>query len=151
MKYIKTAACLLSIGYVFCVSVAAAEESPVACSADCVAGAVRLRVSTLQDAFNRGDLAVVMSIYHPSMVQVAGEKYIDYATHMRDLQAYLSTTDRPRLRLEVNSVRALDGDYALANGRYHMVSKDGRDETALFSTIYMRTDSGWKIIYTHTS
>ncbi len=151
LKCVEIAVCLALIGCASCGPVAAAQESPASCSGDCVVNAIRLRIGALEDAFNRADQAVVMSIYHASMVQVAGSSYIDYDTHMRDVRAYMSAPDRPRLRLEVNSVRALGDDYAVANGRYHMFSKDGQDETALFSTIYMRTDAGWKIIYTHTS
>lgn len=151
LKRVRAAVCLVFAGFAFWGPIATAQKASAVCNDDCVVKAIRERVVTLQDAFNRGDQAVVLSIYHPSMVQVAGSRYIDYATHMKDLRAYLATSDRPQLKLELNSVRPLDADYAVANGRYHMVSKDGKDETALFSTIYMRTDAGWKIIYTHSS
>jgi len=115
-----------------------------------VGAAIRARLKEFEDAWNAGDVARVSEQYHPSMFAIYQSAYLNYTQYIKLVKEGMNPRVRARLRLDVESVRALGGEYALANGREHDVGKDGKDQTNLFTVIYKRSEGTWKFVYAHT-
>ena len=61
-------------------------------------------------------------------------------------------TGRPlqRLRYERVDVKALGADHALVTGRFVLSGADRPDRTGLFTTVWRRTDAGWRMTHDHS-
>jgi hypothetical protein len=115
-----------------------------------VSSVIRLQLRIYENAWNQGDISVVVAQYHPSMFAILRSEYLDYTEYIKRVNAMMSAESRERMRLEIHTVRALGKYYAVANGRVHSVSPNGSQQSALFTVIYRRFGDQWKLIYAHS-
>lgn len=141
---------VLLVLYPLALSSAGEKSSPTLRIAADVAAEVRMQMRAFESAWNRGDVASVTAQYHPSMEIVYGAEYWDYVREVSSIEGEMNRKDRAAYKVDINSVRALGEDYAVANGRFHLFYKDGTEKSGLFTVIYMRSGSEWKMIYAHS-
>jgi uncharacterized protein (TIGR02246 family) len=115
--------------------------------------AIRARLDSTAAGWNRGDLATYLSAYADSATgNGAGGFDQSKADIERTMRAGFWRNGRPAqtLRYQHLRIRMLGRDYALVNGEF-VLSGDGRPErTGLFSTVWARTQSGWRMINDHS-
>ena len=98
-------------------------------------GEVRREVKALEDAWNRGDVAGAIRQYAPSVyVRVNSERW-EYAKEVASIEEGMKKEPRPRLRIDVNVILPLGRDYALVDGSFHMISRDGSDSGGPFTAL----------------
>jgi uncharacterized protein (TIGR02246 family) len=103
--------------------------------------------------WNRGDLAAYMSAYADSASgNGAGDFDRGKAAIERTMRAGFWRTGRPAqaLRYESLRVRMLGPNYALVNGKFVLSGAGRPDRTGLFSTVWARTQEGWRMINDHS-
>lgn len=117
-----------------------------------VAVQIRQRLAALQSAWNRADVSAVISEYDTSFFAVVESNcHQERAQYLAQARQSLSGTDCYRIDLDVNAVRSLGPEHAMANGCVRASPVSGNVETARFFTvIYKRMDGEWKLIYAHT-
>ena len=106
--------------------------------------------------WNRGDVEAFMKGYEdsPTTTFVGQTVQYGYATILeRYRKLYSTPAAMGKLTFSHLAIRVLDANYAVATGNFHL----GRSATAggnadgIFSLIFKREPSGWKIILDHTS
>ena len=109
-------------------------------------------------AWTRGDLDGFMACYEdaPDTSYVRPDGPVRGAAAVRAMYA---ARFRPggrgmgRLSTELLDVRHLGVDYALVTGRYHLArtAAEGGEAHGVFTLVFRRDPSGWRIISDHTS
>jgi len=107
-------------------------------------------------AWNGGDIPAFMEGYDKSesttFVGINVTK--GHAQVLANYQKrYPTRANMGTLRFSDLEVRMLGGDYASVIGRYHLQrsSEGGGEASGLFTLLFHKTGSGWKIILDHTS
>ncbi len=105
-------------------------------------------------AFNRGDLPGHLASYTEDVTFMTktgprpGVAPIEKAFR----EAYFKDgMPKQQLRFEQFSARALDDDAALVTGRFILAGGELPEQTGWFTTAWVRTAAGWKIVHDHTS
>jgi hypothetical protein len=70
----------------------------------------------------------------------------------RTMRAGFWRSGRPaqQLRYQNLRVRMLGADYALVNGEFVLSGADRPERTGLFSTVWVRTREGWRMMNDHS-
>jgi ketosteroid isomerase-like protein len=55
-----------------------------------------------------------------------------------------------QLRYESVDIEPLGPDHALVTGKFVLTGADRPDRTGLFTTVWRRTASGWRMIHDHS-
>lgn len=107
------------------------------------------------DAWNAGDLSGFLEPYRQGtettyigssgLRQGSGEIRTRYAPLFRP------GAERDSLRFVDLRVRQLDGDHALAVGRYVLHREGRRTDTGMFTLVLEEFDEGWRIVHDHSS
>jgi len=107
-------------------------------------------------AWNRGDIPAFMEGYDKSesttFVGVNVTK--GHAQVLANYQKrYPTRANMGTLRFSDLEIRMLGSDYASVIGRYHIdrPAEAGGEASGLFTLLFHKTSSGWKIILDHTS
>src|ERR1700678_285810 len=106
--------------------------------------------------WNRGDVDAFMKGYEdsPNTTFVGQTVQYGYAT-IRDRYKKLYTTPAAMGKLTFShlAIRVLDANYATATGNFHLdrTAAGGGNADGIFSLLFKRDSSGWKIILDHTS
>lgn len=118
--------------------------------------AIRKVISAQVAAWNRGDLEGFMDGYwkSPNLEFYSGDKVTKGwdATLERYKKSYqqggkeMGTLDFSDLEVHTNP-----SDAAWVTGKWHLKMKDGSDRGGLFTLIFRKTPTGWKIVHDHTS
>jgi uncharacterized protein (TIGR02246 family) len=147
---------LLLIFIAIAVFSANAQTSESNASADNSKAAIEQVLNTQQDAWNHHDLDAFMAGYWNSadLTFFSGAKQTSgwQATLDRYKATYASpghemgTLEFSALRIEV-----LGPDAAFARGAWHLTMPDGKTPHGLFTLVFRKFPSGWKIIHDHTS
>ncbi len=117
---------------------------------------VRRVLTEQMDAWNRGDLAGFASGYLNSPDLVFIGKTVARG-HEQMLERYRKAYPTPekmgKLRFSDIEVRMLDERYANVIGHFHLqrTALGGGDAEGIFTLLFQKTPSGWKIIQDHTS
>ena len=147
--------CLRLLG-VLCIPAAGFIGAAHACggqsedAAKSLASIVALRLKDIETAWNFGDTRALLSQYDPSMVAILEPNFLNYTEYKRSIIALMAESDRPVMKLEINTVKALGADYALVNGRLHSTAHGGPDVASRFTVIYHCSGGQWKVIYAHS-
>ncbi|WP_158942269.1 DUF4440 domain-containing protein [Granulicella sp. S190] len=116
-----------------------------------------IKVLLVQEAaWNRGDLPAFASGYKdsPDTLFVTHQISRGYAglldQYKRD---YPNRAVMGTLTFSELEVHTLDENFAVCIGKYHLdrAKKDGGNAGGIFSLIFEKTDTGWKIIIDHTT
>jgi uncharacterized protein (TIGR02246 family) len=118
------------------------------------AAAIKAVFDTTTSGWNRGELAVYLSAYTDSATAMGSNGPERGVNAIGDqMRAGYWKTGRPAqaLHYEHLEIRALGPDQALATGQY-VLSGGGRpDRTGWFTTIWLRTPAGWRMVHDHSS
>jgi uncharacterized protein (TIGR02246 family) len=106
--------------------------------------------------WNRGDVEAFMKSYEdsPSTTFVGQTVQYGYATILeRYKKLYATPAAMGKLAFSHLAISILDGNYAVATGNFHLerTSTGGGNADGIFSLLFKRGPSGWKIILDHTS
>ncbi len=123
---------------------------------DAAADAIKQVMEQQVQEWNRGDVDAFMSAYKESPDTTFIGKSLEhgYAPILaRYKKAYPDKEAMGRLDFSALEVRSLDPGYAIVTGRFHLTrsAAAGGDAGGIFSLVWERTRSGWKIILDHTS
>jgi uncharacterized protein (TIGR02246 family) len=106
--------------------------------------------------WNRGDVEAFMKGYEdsPTTTFVGQTVQYGYATILeRYRKLYTTPAAMGKLTFTHLAIRILDTNYAVATGNFHLerTPADGGNADGIFSLLFKRDPSGWKIILDHTS
>lgn len=119
--------------------------------------AIRTVLNTQVAAWNRGDVAAFMQGYNNSPATTfVGRKTVEHgyaAILARYRKTYADKDKMGQLTFDNIDIHPLDASFAVATGRFHIArnDNDGGNAEGIFSLIFQKTGSGWKIILDHTS
>lgn len=118
--------------------------------------AVRQVLVDQQSAWNRGDVAAFMHGYDDSPSTTFIGKTIAHGYAMilaRYQKTYASRDAMGQLEFSELQIRMLGANHAVVTGRYHLTRSQagGGDAAGVFSLVFEKKASGWKIILDHTS
>jgi len=118
------------------------------------AAAIKAVFDTTTAGWNRGELPVYLSAYTDSATAMGSNGPERGVNAIGDqMRAGYWKTGRPAqaLHYEHLEIRPLGPDQALATGQY-VLSGGGRpDRTGWFTTIWLRTPAGWRMVHDHSS
>jgi uncharacterized protein (TIGR02246 family) len=114
---------------------------------------IRARLDSTAVGWNRGELATYLAAYTPD----ASEMLQDGVAHGRDrieqtMREGFWKSGRPlqQLRYEHVEVRMLGDANALVTGQYVLTGADRPQRTGWFTTVWARTNDGWRMIHDHS-
>ena len=118
--------------------------------------AVRQVLTDQQNAWNRGDIDTFMQGYNNSPeTTFIGKSLSKGYNAVRDgyHQRYATGAAMGKLQFTDLEIKPLDKNHAIATGRFHLTrtSEGGGDTQGIFSLVFERQSTGWKIILDHTS
>jgi len=120
------------------------------------ADAIRTVLDDQQAAWNRGDIAAFMKGYDDSPQTTFIGKSVEHGYQMilaRYRRNYASRAAMGELAFSDLDVRMLGSGHAVVTGRFDLTRSPagGGDASGVFSLIFEKESSGWKIILDHTS
>ncbi len=140
---------------VFCVG-AVSLISP-ALSKPSISSEIESALRTQCDAWNRGDLTKFMTFYlnSPDTSYTAGGKppVWGYKALEQRYRNHYGTKRDTMGKLKFSDVKTIDlGDRsALSLGRWHLERSKAPVLDGVYSLVWKRTPTGWKIVHDHTS
>ena len=119
-------------------------------------GDIRTVLEDQTAAWNRGDIPAFMSGYleSESTTFISDSVTRGHAKVLaRYLQRYPTREKMGTLHFSGIEVKLLGPGYASVIGRFHLprAAEAGGDATGLFTLLFQKTPTGWKIILDHTS
>jgi uncharacterized protein (TIGR02246 family) len=138
---------LLALAVIFAVS-SQAQTAPEA--------AIQQLLDQQSADWNRGDVEAFMKGYEdsPTTTFVGQTVQYGYATILkRYKKLYTTPAAMGKLTFSHLAISILDADYAVATGNFHLerTAAGGGNANGIFSLLFKRDSSGWKIILDHTS
>ena len=118
------------------------------------AAAIKAVFDTTTAGWNRGELPVYLSAYTESATAMGSNGPERGVNAIRDqMRAGYWKTGRPAqaLHYEHLEMRPLGPDQALATGQYVLTGGGRPDRTGWFTTIWLRTPAGWRMVHDHSS
>ena len=108
---------------------------------------IRQAVAAYVDAFNRGDMAALASVWAPDAEYVNESGTV---TKGRDsivglFKQYATNLKGTKLTLKVTSVRPLKGDIALQDGTSAYAKPDGTIDEGRFTAVWFKNDGKWQL------
>jgi uncharacterized protein (TIGR02246 family) len=118
--------------------------------------AIRNVLSAQVEAWNRGDVVAFMQGYNnsPDTTFVGKTVAHGYSSILeRYRRNYTGKEKMGQLAFSDLDVHPLDAHFAVVTGRYHLTRSPsaGGDAQGIFSLVFEKTSTGWKIILDHTS
>lgn len=111
---------------------------------------IRSALDYFAETWNEGDLEAIRGFYHPEFVLVTEDGVIPLAQRIDDLEDIARAgEDRGELKYVDVSVQSLGEKHATAYGRISLAFKDGSAFNSWFTSVYLKTPFGWKVILTH--
>lgn len=111
---------------------------------------------TQQDAWNRHDLDAFMAGYwnSPELTFFSGAN--ERHGWQETMDRYKATYQSPghemgKLEFSDLRIEILGPNAAFVRGAWHLTMSDGKTPHGLFTLVFRKMDSGWKIIHDHTS
>ena len=106
--------------------------------------------------WNRGDVEAFMKGYQdsPATTFVGQTVQYGYDTILeRYKKLYTTPAAMGKLTFSHLAIRVLDAEYAVATGNFHLelTTAGGGNADGIFSLLFKKDSSGWKIILDHTS
>ncbi len=118
--------------------------------------AIRQVLSDQAIAWNRGDVVTFMHGYDDSPQTTFIGKSIEHGYAMilaRYQRSYSTREAMGQLEFSGLEVRMLGADHAVVAGHFHLTrtKAGGGDASGIFSLVFEKEPSGWKIVLDHTS
>jgi ketosteroid isomerase-like protein len=117
---------------------------------------VRSVLRQQESAWNHGNLEAFMSGYKDSPETTFISKHVEHGYReilKRYQRRYATRSAMGILRFSGLHVHVLCANYAVATGEFHLARNPagGGDASGVFSLLFQKTASGWKIVLDHTS
>jgi uncharacterized protein (TIGR02246 family) len=128
----------------------AGEGSPFAADA----AAIRAVFDTTAAGWNRGELPVYLSAYVDTATAMGSTGLVRGVKGIEgQMRAGYWRTGRPLQSLAYDhlEIRPIGPDQAIASGQYILTGGGRPDRTGWFSTIWVRTPKGWRMVHDHSS
>jgi uncharacterized protein (TIGR02246 family) len=118
--------------------------------------AIRQVLANQVSAWNRGDVVTFMRGYDDSPQTTFIGKSVEHGYEMilaRYQRSYATREAMGQLEFSGLEVRMLGQDHAVVTGHFHLTRSraGGGDASGIFSLVFEKEPSGWKIILDHTS
>jgi ketosteroid isomerase-like protein len=104
-------------------------------------------------AFNRGDLPGHLAIYDPTVtfMTVDGPRPGIAPIEKAFRETYFpGGQPKQQLRIEQLLARPLGSDAALLTGRFVLSGGGESEQSGWFTTVWLRTPSGWRVVHDHS-
>ena len=118
------------------------------------AAAIKAVFDTTAAGWNRGELAVYLSAYVDSATAMGSTGLVRGVGGIEgQMRAGFWRTGRPLQNLSYDhlEIRPIGSDQAIATGQYILTGGGRPDRTGWFSTIWVRTPRGWRMVHDHSS
>ncbi len=104
----------------------------------------------LADEWTAGDLDSIRGHIHRDFVLITSDGIHTREQRLNELEVVMTPgKDHGELRYSNIQVKPLTDDYVLAYGRSQLKFKDGTELGSVFSSVYINTPFGWRVILTH--
>jgi uncharacterized protein (TIGR02246 family) len=117
------------------------------------AAAIRAVFDTTAAGWNRGELAVYLSAYVDTATAMGSTGLVRGVKGIEgQMRAGFWRTGRPLQMLSYDhlEIRPIGPDQAIATGQYILTGGGRPDRTGWFSTIWVRTPKGWRMVHDHS-
>ena len=146
----------ITLALLLAISICSFAQPTTANAADPDEAAIRGVLNAQAASWNRGDVAAFMQGYKnsPSTTFVGKSVAHGYAAILARYQKiYAGQEKMGQLTFDGLEVNRLDAHYATVTGHFHLTRTAGAGGNAegIFSLVFEKTKSGWKIILDHTS
>ncbi len=114
--------------------------------------AIRAMFDTTVAGWNRGELPVYLSAYTDYATAMGANGPVRGVNGIGDqMRAGYWRTGRPvqALHFEHLEIRPMGPDHALVTGQYVLTGGGGPERTGWFTTIWIRTPAGWRMVHDH--
>ena len=118
------------------------------------AAAIKAVFDTTAAGWNRGALPVYLSGYVDSATAMGSTGLVRGVSGIEgQMRAGFWRTGRPLQNLSYDhlEIRPIGPDQAIATGQYVLTGGGRPDRTGWFSTIWVRTARGWRMVHDHSS
>lgn len=114
--------------------------------------AIKAELDSTAAGWNRNDLARYMAAYDTSMRSMTRNGPVGLAATETAITGafWKDGKANQQLRYENVEVRQLGPDFALCTGHFILSGNGLKDIGGWFSTVWMRTPSGWRMILDHS-
>lgn len=115
--------------------------------------AIRAALDSTAEGWNKGDLAQYLAVYVPEATEMRSTGPAGGVEAIEEtMKKGFWKTGRPiqTLRYESIVVRMVDKKGALVTGKYVLSGAGRPDRTGWFTTVWIKTKSGWKMIHDHS-
>jgi hypothetical protein len=103
-----------------------------------------------EELWRERDLESIRGYFHPDFVLVSSSGILNRGERIEDLKVIMEPgKDQGELEFFEVQVRSLGDGHALAWGSSKLAFKDGTELVNLFSSVYVNTPFGWKLLMTH--
>ena len=103
-----------------------------------------------EELWRERDLESIRGYFHPDFVLISSSGILNRAERIEDLKVIMEPgKDQGDLEFFEVQVRSLGDGHALTWGRSKLAFKDGTELVNLFSSVYVNTPFGWKLLMTH--
>ena len=104
-----------------------------------------------EDLWRERDLESIRGNFHPDFVLISDSGILTRSERIEDLKVIMEPgKDHGELEFFEVQVRPLGDGHALTWGRSRLAFKDGTELVSLFSSVYVKTPFGWKLLMTHS-
>ena len=117
------------------------------------AAEIKAVFDTTAAGWNRGELPVYLSAYVDSATAMGSNGLVRGVAGIEgQMRAGFWRTGRPLQKLSYDhlEIRPIGPDQAIATGQYILTGGD-RPRTGWFSTVWVRTPRGWRMVHDHSS
>lgn len=117
------------------------------------AAAIKAVFDTSAAGWNRGELPVYLSAYVDSATAMGSTGLVRGVSGIEgQMRAGFWRTGRPLQTLSYDhlEIRPIGPDQAIATGQYILTGGGRPDRTGWFSTVWVRTAKGWRMVHDHS-
>src|SRR5437773_10507445 len=118
------------------------------------AAAIKATLDTTAAGWNRGELPVYLSAYVDSATAMGSTGLVRGVRGIEgQMKAGFWRTGRPIQSLSYDhlEIRPIGPDQAVVTGQYILTGGGRPDRTGWFTTIWVRTPRGWRMVHDHSS
>ena len=118
------------------------------------AAAIKAVFDTTAAGWNRGELSVYLSAYVDSATAMGSTGLVRGVSGIEgQMRGGFWRTGRPLQSLSYDNleIRPIGPDQAVATGRYILTGAGRPDRTGWFTTVWVRTPRGWRMMHDHSS
>jgi ketosteroid isomerase-like protein len=118
------------------------------------AAAIRAMLDTTAAGWNRGSLPVYLSAYVDSATAMGSTGLVRGVRGIeRQMRAGYWRTGRPLQTLTYDhlEIRPIGPNQAIVTGQYILIGEGVSNRSGWFTTIWVRTPAGWRMVHDHSS